>query len=234
MSNNNIKNLDKISYKIILIGNSQVGKTLFYKRLTKGIFAEKNISTIGIDRAKITKIIRVPEDPFDSSSEEKEIEFTVDFFDTAGQERYRSITSGYYKNSQGLLLLYDITNKKSFEDIEAWIQSALDNLGEKASNAKRNYSLILLGNKSDLEENRVVTKEEAEEMCKKIDLISWGGEISLKDISREELEVKFIEIIKIIYKNIGIPERKNMITKRLSNEEKRKKKKHNNVCCEKK
>ena len=54
MSNNNNKNLEKISYKIILIGNVQVGKTLFFKRLAKGIFAEKNISTIGIDRAKIT------------------------------------------------------------------------------------------------------------------------------------------------------------------------------------
>ena len=235
MSNNNNKNLTKISYKIVLIGNTQVGKTCFFKRLTKGIFAEKNISTIGIDRAKITKIISVPEDPFDSSSKEKEIEFSIDFFDTAGQERYRSITSGYYKNSQGLLLLYDITNKKSFEDVEVWMKSVLDNLGEKESNKKRNYSLILIGNKIDLEENRVITKEEGEEICKKNNIISWGGEISIKDMSKEELEEKFIEMMKIIYKDIGNPENKNMVTKKLSNGEKTKKPKRNNdLCCEKK
>ena len=161
MSNNN-KNMKKIYYKIILIGNTQVGKTCFFKKLTKKIFVEKNISTIGIDKAKITKTISVPEDPFDSSSPEKEIEFTIDFFDTAGQERYRSITSGYYKNSQGLLLLYDITNRKSFEDIENWIKSVVENLGQKESGSKKNYSLILLGNKSDLEEKRAISKEEAE------------------------------------------------------------------------
>ena len=234
MSNNNNKNLTKISYKIVLIGNTQVGKTCFFKRLTKGIFAEKNISTIGIDRAKITKIISVPEDPFDSSSKEKEIEFSIDFFDTAGQERYRSITSGYYKNSHGLLLLYDITNKKSFEDVEVWMQSVLDNLGDKGSNKKKNYSLILIGNKIDLEENRVITKEEGEEICKKNDIILWGGEVSIKNMSKEELEGKFIELMKIIYKDIGNPENKNMVTKKLNEEKIKKKKRDNNLCCEKK
>ena len=231
MSNNNNKNLTKISYKIVLIGNTQVGKTCFFKRLTKGIFAEKNISTIGIDRAKITKIISVPEDPFDSSSKEKEIEFSIDFFDTAGQERYRSITSGYYKNSHGLLLLYDITNKKSFEDVEVWMQSVLDNLGDKGSNKKKNYSLILIGNKIDLEENRVITKEEGEEICKKNDIILWGGEVSIKNMSKEELEGKFIELMKIIYKDIGNPENKNMVTKKLNEEKIKKKKRDNNLCC---
>ena len=162
MSKTNNKNLKKISYKIVLIGNSQVGKTSFFKKLTKKTFNERNISTIGIDKANISRIIRVPEDPLDSSSEEKEIEFSIDFLDTAGQERYRSITSGYFKNSQGLLLLYDITNKNSFEDVETWIKSVVDILGEKESNSNKNYSLILIGNKKDLEEKRVVTIEEAE------------------------------------------------------------------------
>jgi small GTP-binding protein len=234
MSKTSNKNLKKISYKIVLLGNSQVGKTSFFKKLTKKTFNERNISTIGIDKANISRIIRVPEDPLDSSSEEKEIEFSIDFLDTAGQERYRSITSGYFKNSQGLLLLYDITNKKSFEDVEVWMKSVLDNLGEKESNKKRIYSLILIGNKIDLEENRVITKEEGEEICKKNNMISWGGEISIKDMSKEELEDKFIEMMKIIYKDIGNPENKNMVTKKLNEEKIKKKKRDNNLCCEKK
>ena len=231
MSKNNNKNLKKISYKIVIIGNSQVGKTCFYKKLTKGTYQEKNISTIGIDKAKITKIISVPEDPFDLSSEEKEIEFTIEFFDTAGQERYRSITSGYYKNSQGLLLLYDITNKKSFEDIEIWINSVVENLGERESNSKKNYSLILIGNKIDLEEKRVITKEEAEEICHKNN-IRWGGELSIKAMSVEELEDKFTEIMRIIYKDIGNPLSNKMITTKLTDgENSKKKKKDNKLCC---
>ena len=229
MSNNN-KNMKKIYYKIILIGNTQVGKTCFFKKLTKKIFVEKNISTIGIDKAKITKTLSVHEDPFDSSSPEKEIEFTIDFFDTAGQERYRAITSTYYKNSQGLLLLYDITNRKSFEDIENWIKSVVENLGQKESGSKKNYSLILLGNKSDLEEKRAISKEEAEEICKKNN-IGWGGEISIKDMSIEELEDLFIETMKIIYKDIGNPQNSKMIAKKLSDGERVKKKKRNNNIC---
>ena len=230
MSKTNNKNLKKISYKIVLIGNSQVGKTSFFKKLTKKTFNERNISTIGIDKANISRIIRVPEDPLDSSSEEKEIEFSIDFLDTAGQERYRSITSGYFKNSQGLLLLYDITNKNSFEDVETWIKSVVDILGEKESNSNKNYSLILIGNKKDLEEKRVVTIEEAEAICKKNNII-WGGEISIKDMSIEELENKFTETMKIIYKDIGNPENNKMISRKLTGEKIKKKKRDNKLCC---
>ena len=229
MSKNN-KNLKKISYKIILIGNSQVGKTTFFKKLTKKIFTERNISTIGIEKNKLTKIISVPKDPFDSSSPEEEIEFSIEFFDTAGQERYRSITSTYYKNSQGLLLLYDISNKQSFDDHEIWINSVIDNLGE-TEKSKKDYSLLLIGNKIDLEDKREVSKEEAIEICKKKNII-WGGEISIKDLKFEELEEKFCEMVKHIYKDIGNPEHKTMITRKLTSADKKKKKKNSNqLCC---
>ena len=230
MSKNNNKNLKKISYKIILIGNSQVGKTTFFKKLTKKIFTERNISTIGIEKNKLTKIISVPKDPFDSSSPEEEIEFSIEFFDTAGQERYRSITSTYYKNSQGLLLLYDISNKQSFDDHEIWINSVIDNLGE-TEKSKKDYSLLLIGNKIDLEDQRQVTKEEAIEICEKMN-IGWGGEISIKDLSFDKLEEKFSEMVKHIYKDIGNPEHKTMITRKLTSADKKKKKKNSNqLCC---
>ena len=231
MSKNNNKNLKKISYKIILIGNSQVGKTTFFKKLTKKIYSERNISTIGIEKTTFTKIISVPEDPFDSSSPEEEIEFSIEFFDTAGQERYRAITSSYFKNAQGLLLFYDITNKKSFEDHEIWLNAVIENLGEKTSNSKKSYSLLLIGNKKDLEDQRQVTKEEAIEICEKMN-IGWGGEISIKDLSFEELEKKFSEMVKHIYKDIGNQESNQMVTKKLAGGEKKKKKNNNNqLCC---
>ena len=207
--------------KLMLLGDSTVGKTSILKRYSKNQFNPNYISSIGVDFE--TKYIKVGK---------KTINLQI--WDTAGQERFKVIAKNYYNKSDGFIIVYDITNKKSFEDVEVWMQSVLDNLGEKESNKKRNYSLILIGNKIDLEENRVITKEEGEEICKKNNIISWGGEISIKDMSKEELEDKFIEMMKIIYKDIGNPENKNMVTKKLNEEKIKKKKRDNNLCCEKK
>ena len=94
----------KIFYKVILIGDSLVGKTCLFKKLTKGIYTNKNISTIGMDQKTISATIKVKEKS--ETEEEKEVEknFTINLWDTAGQERFRSITSGYFKESHGLIL----------------------------------------------------------------------------------------------------------------------------------
>ena len=233
MSENN--NLKKISLKIILIGDSQVGKTCFYKKITKGTFSAKNVSTIGIDNTKISRIISVPEDPFNESSPEKEVEFNIEFYDTAGQERFRSITSSYFKNSNGLLLLYDITNRQSFENHEVWLDNVKENLGkvENKANGRKRYSVILLGNKIDLEDKRTVNSEEAEEVCKNLKL-NWGGECSIKEMTNEELNDKFKELVKQIYKDIGDPGvNKNMTSKKISDasDARPKKKRDNKICC---
>ena len=230
--NNN--NLKKISFIIILIGDSQVGKTCFYKKITKGTFTAKNVSTIGIDNCKVSRTIKVHEDPFNESSPEIEVEFNIEFYDTAGQERFRSITASYYKNSHGLILLYDITNRQSFENYETWLDSIKENLGkaENKENAKKRYSVILLGNKIDLEDRRVVSSDEAIEVCKNNN-VGWGGECSIKEMTNEELNDKFNELIKQVYKDIGDPGlNKAMTAKKISNAEKVKQKKNNNqICC---
>ena len=100
---------DALTYKIILIGDSSVGKTCLFKKLTTGKYSDKNISTIGIDRKSFSLKVKIVE-----NNEEIEKNFIIQLWDTAGQERFRAVTKGYYKDSQGLLLMYDITNKESF------------------------------------------------------------------------------------------------------------------------
>jgi Ras-related protein Rab-1A len=182
----------KLTYKMIIVGDSSVGKTCIFKKLTSGIFTEKNISTIGMDRRTLNFTIKGKDD--------KELDAEVQLWDTAGQERFRAITSSYYKSSQGLLLMYDITKRETFENVENWIESIKESLG------KESYLIVLIGNKIDLAQEdpelRKVTKEEAERICKTQDIL-WGGECSAKDFTEEELNDKFAFFTQEIYKKVG-------------------------------
>ena len=143
---------------MILIGDSSVGKTCIFKKLTTGVFLEKNISTIGIDRRTLTFDIEINEN---GQTTKRNVD--VSLMDTAGEERFKAITKTYFKGSDGILLLYDITNKESFENVENWIKSIQESIGD-ASTSK--YIVVLLGNKLDLVENqekeRSVSTEELE------------------------------------------------------------------------
>ena len=198
MSHSEIEESELITYKIILIGDSSVGKTCLFKKLTTGVYSEKNISTIGIDRKSIPLTVKVNE-----KGVEVEKTFNIQIWDTAGQERFRAITKGYYKDSQGLLLLYDITNKESFDNLDKWILGVRDSLGDDDKDNDK-YIIILLGNKVDLAEGdgRKVTTEEALEKCKEFDII-WGGECSAKDFTVDELKKKFEIYTKEIFNKIG-------------------------------
>ena len=231
MSENDKKIPKKISYKIILIGDSLVGKTCLFKKLTKGTYSTKNISTIGMDQKSLNKKVMVPEDPNNDASPEIEKDFTIHLWDTAGQERFRSITAGYFKQSHGLILLYDITNRASFDNLEKWILAVTNALGkaEPNENNKKHYAVILLANKVDLEDKRKVSYEEAEDICKQFN-IYWGGECSVQEMTNEELNDKFTEIIKEIYKNIGTGVDSGQVVKQLSSVPKKKKKKDGCVC----
>ena len=177
---------------MIIVGDSAVGKTCIFKKITSGDFSEKSISTIGVDRRTLN---------FTINSEGKEIEIDVQLWDTAGQERFRSITSSYYKSSQGLLLMYDITRKETFDNIENWIKSIRDSLGEEEK-----YLIVLIGNKVDLAnekpESREVTLEEAENICNE-KKVYWGGECSAKDFTEKELNELFTKYTEEIYKKVG-------------------------------
>ena len=199
MDFSNSEESEAVTYKIILIGDSSVGKTCLFRKLTTGKYSEKNISTIGIDRKSFSLKIKVEE-----NDEEVEKNFIIQLWDTAGQERFRSVTKGYYKDSQGLLLMYDITNKDTFYNLDKWINGVKDSLGDEDKNSENKYIIILLGNKLDLAEsgNRMVSTEEAEQKCKDYDII-WGGECSAKDFDVDDLKKKFEIYTKILYKKLG-------------------------------
>ncbi|KRZ72849.1 Ras-related protein Rab-10, partial [Trichinella papuae] len=134
-------------FKLLLIGDSGVGKTCILYRFSDDAFNTTFISTIGID-FKIKTI------------ELKGKKIKLQIWDTAGQERFHTITMSYYRGAMGIMLVYDITNQKSFENITKWLR----NIEEHAS---EDVEKMLLGNKCDIEEKRMVSKERGEEIAGK-------------------------------------------------------------------
>ncbi|XP_072798551.1 ras-related protein Rab-26 isoform X1 [Vicugna pacos] len=140
-----------VAFKVMLVGDSGVGKTCVLVRFKDGAFlAGTFISTVGIDfRNKVLDV--------DGTKVKLQI------WDTAGQERFRSVTHAYYRDAHALLLLYDVTNKASFDSIQAW-------LAEIQEYAQHDVVLMLLGNKVDSAQERVVKREDGEKLAK----VSWG------------------------------------------------------------
>ncbi|XP_026461391.1 ras-related protein Rab-37-like [Ctenocephalides felis] len=136
-----------IGFTVMLLGDSGVGKTCLLVRFRDGTFLSGNfISTVGIDfRNKIVLV--------DQSRVKLQI------WDTAGQERFRSVTHAYYRDAHALLLLYDVTNKTSFDNIRAW-------LGEIREYAQDDVVIMLIGNKADCGPERQVKKEEGERLAR--------------------------------------------------------------------
>ena len=190
--------MSSINYKIILIGNTDVGKTALFKKMETGEFSDKNISTIGVAKKTLYTPVEV-----DINGKRIKKNICVSLYDTAGQEKFKSITLNYFKETEGIILMYDITKRESFDNVEAWINSIKESIGSSHSSE---YVIILMGNKLDLvDENsnkRKVTEYEAEDICNKFDMI-WGGEISIKDIKYDDLIKLFSEYTGKIYEIIG-------------------------------
>ena len=210
-------------YNLILLGDSSVGKTCFFKKLVADVFKEKNVSTIGIDRRTFELNCQLDEKDNTNSSKIVKINLT----DTAGQERYRALTKTYYKNSDGALILYDITERQTYDNIGNWIKDISDSINAD----KSKYTMFLLGTKIDLvdtgKKDRKVEEEEVKNNCKQNGL-EWGGEISNKESSKEDFEKLISRFVKIIYKKIGNKKEKQTSANILKYE---KKKKRNHNCC---
>jgi Ras-related protein Rab-1A len=141
-------------FKLLLIGNTHVGKSNLLLRFSDNVFQDQFQPTIGVD-FKIKTI------NLDDSV------IKLQLWDTAGQERFRNITNSYYKGAHGVILVYDITNRQSFRDIEIWLE-------EIDKYATANITKMLVGNKLDLEDMRQIMREEGKQKA-------------------EELNVKFLE-----------------------------------------
>ena len=189
--------MSEIYYTVKLAGNEGSGKSCFYKKLTTGEFKDKHISTLGVDK----KTINLKLDINKNGKIEKK-DFRIDFYDIQSIEKYGSLTNSYYKRCDGILLLYDITNRQSFDRIQNYID-----IFKNVCKDFQKCAIILIGNKSDLIEEehnlRAVTEEEAKELCNKNGML-WGGEISIKTIALDEIKLLFEEYIKKIYEKVGV------------------------------
>ena len=136
-------------YKILLLGDSTVGKTCFLLRYMDDSFLDLHMATIGLDYRLKTMIL-----------EDQKI-VKVQLWDTAGQDKFRAITRNYYKGASGIILLFDVTNIKSFENIKKWINEIKEEISEKVS-------IILIGNKIDNANERKISKEQGEKLASEI------------------------------------------------------------------
>ncbi|XP_041810200.1 ras-related protein Rab-15-like [Chelmon rostratus] len=134
-----------VLFRLLLLGDSGVGKTCMLRRFTESEFDPAHISTIGVDFKMKTLEI-------------DGIKVRVQIWDTAGQERYQTITKQYYRRAQGIIFVYDITNKPSFQHLAKWASD----VDEYAPDMVQR---ILVGNKSDEEHRRQVTKDQGSKLA---------------------------------------------------------------------
>ena len=186
----------------MVIGESKVGKTSLIKRYTQDKFAGIYLTTVGVDFQD--KVIQI---------NDKKIRLQI--WDTAGQERFRNIAKNYFHSSDGFLLVYDITDLNSLNSLNYWIEQI-------KANAPENTKSVLVGNKSDLEKERKVSKEEGEEFAKKHNIKFYESS------AKEGFNVNeiFEYLANEIYTEVKLKGRDKSSSTVLKNEPKKKKK-----CC---
>ena len=144
LNEDNLKNL--ISLKILILGDSLVGKTSLMLKYVDYVFPAEHMATIGVEYKH--KIIK-----------KDDYNIKLQIWDTSGQERFHSITKNIYRNTNGVLFVYDITNKQTFNSIKNWIKDT--------ENIDKDIKGVIVGNKVDLEKGRVIDKESLEELGNK-------------------------------------------------------------------
>ncbi|XP_064415873.1 ras-related protein Rab-3B [Latimeria chalumnae] len=132
-------------FKLLIIGNSSVGKTSFLFRYADDTYTSAFVSTVGID-FKVKTVYR----------HDKRVKLQI--WDTAGQERYRTITTAYYRGAMGFILMYDITNEESFSAVQDWATQI-------KTYSWDNAQVVLVGNKCDVEDERVVPAEKGKHLA---------------------------------------------------------------------
>ena len=135
--------------QLLIIGDSTVGKTSILSRFTNGTFDSNYLATVGLDN--FTK-----DDIIDNKT------IRIKIWDTAGQERYRSLTKGFFRNADGIMLVYDVTNSDTYDNLKFWLQSIKNNMSADMGE----IPIIIIGNKIDCTEEREVNFQEAENFWK--------------------------------------------------------------------
>jgi len=163
-------------YKILLLGDPMVGKTCFLMRYTDNNFVENSITTVGLDyKIKFVKL-------------QNEKILKLQLWDTAGQDKFKSITQNYYKGAHGIILMYDITCIRSFNNIRNWIISI-------KNSSDVNVKILLIGNKIDCTDLREVPKQDGEKLAKEYNIIFF--EVSAK--TNTNIDDAILQICSTIY-----------------------------------
>ena len=138
-------------YKVLLLGDTTVGKTCFLLKYTDKIFQDVHITTIGLDYRLKTMTLKSG----------KNVKLQI--WDTAGQDRFKAITKNYYKGANGIILVYDVTNTKTYDNIKTWISQIREE-------ATPNVVIYLCGNKIDMKDYRSVSTEEGQKLSQEFGL----------------------------------------------------------------
>ncbi|MCD7450973.1 Ras- protein RABA1d [Datura stramonium] len=166
-------------FKVVLIGDSGVGKSNLLSRFTRNEFSLESKSTIGVEFA--TKSLTV---------DNKVIKAQI--WDTAGQERYRAITSAYYRGAVGALLVYDVTRHSTFENVERWLKELRDHTDP-------NIVVMLVGNKSDLRHLVAVSTEDGKSFAEKESLYF----METSALEATNVDSAFAEVLTQIYQVVS-------------------------------
>ena len=191
---------DKITFKVITIGDSDVGKTSIIRRYIYNIFDENSMSTVGLNFS------------FKEIKLKNGMKVNLKLIDTAGQEKYKSLAKSYYKNCDGVLFVFDYSSLRTFEDISEWIKLFEEN------NGNMNLPKYLVGNKCDLE--NIVTQEEIDKFLNETKY-KFKRTSASKGENIEELFHEITEDIWENYLNSGDKEQKLKLIKKYKAPKKR-------------
>lgn len=171
----------KIDYvfKVVLIGDSAVGKSQILSRFARDEFSLDSKATIGVEFQTRTVVI-----------EHKSVKAQI--WDTAGQERYRAVTSAYYRGAVGAMLVYDITKRQTFDHVPRWLE-------ELRNHADNNIVIMLVGNKCDLDNLRAVPTEDAKEFAQKEGLFF----LETSAMEATNVETAFLTVLTEIFKIVS-------------------------------
>ena len=191
-------------YKILVLGDTSVGKSCLLLRFCDNSFQEAHLTTIGLDfRLKTINL-----------SDNRKVKIQI--WDTAGEDRFRSITRNYYKGAKGILLIFDVTDKDTFEHVRDWIERIHEESPE-------GITICLVGNKIDRNEERVISNEEGKKIAEEFN-ISYFETSAKSNIGVEEVFTHLVKEVDTLYMN---EHKEEVVNKTLTTQKAKKKRK----CC---
>jgi len=190
-------------YKILLLGDTSVGKSCLLLRFCDNSFQEAHLTTIGLDFR--LKTINLKDDR----------KVKIQIWDTAGEDRFRSITRNYYKGAKGILLIFDVTNKETFTHVRDWIERIHEESPE-------GITICLVGNKIDMNESRVISNEEGKKIADEFK-IPYFETSAKSNIGVEEVFTYLVKEVDTIYMNEHKEEvgRKTVLNQKTKNKKKK-------------